>query len=60
MICCACKPPFISFYTNSILSVSSERDVQDSLINPQEGRKFASVTRLEDVGHLVCTSIETR
>ncbi|PPQ85923.1 hypothetical protein CVT25_014800 [Psilocybe cyanescens] len=30
-----------------------ERDVQDSLINPKEGRTFASVVRLEDAGHLV-------
>lgn len=31
----------------------SDREVQDSLINEREGRVFASVTRLEDVGHLV-------
>ncbi|KDR68066.1 hypothetical protein GALMADRAFT_257320 [Galerina marginata CBS 339.88] len=28
------------------------RDVQESIINPKEGRNFASVTRLENVGHL--------
>lgn len=31
----------------------SERPTQESIINPQEGRVFASVTRLEDAGHLV-------
>ncbi|KAH9483336.1 Abhydrolase domain-containing protein mpaH [Psilocybe cubensis] len=30
-----------------------ERDIQDSLINPQEGRTFASVARIEGAGHLV-------
>lgn len=36
-----------------IYPLHSERETQDSLINPQEGRNFASITRLEDVGHLV-------
>jgi len=30
-----------------------DRDVQDSLIDPKEGRVFESVTRMEGVGHLV-------
>ncbi|KAG6918460.1 hypothetical protein DXG01_014087 [Tephrocybe rancida] len=30
-----------------------EREVQDTIIDPQEGRKFESVRRLEGVGHLV-------
>ncbi|KIM42595.1 hypothetical protein M413DRAFT_26627 [Hebeloma cylindrosporum] len=37
-----------------------EREVQDSLINPQEGRTFASVMRLEDVGHLVVQEAPTK
>ncbi|KAF5309122.1 hypothetical protein D9619_012789 [Psilocybe cf. subviscida] len=30
-----------------------ERELQDSLINPEDGRSFASVRRIEDAGHLV-------
>ncbi|KAF8800121.1 alpha/beta-hydrolase [Phlegmacium glaucopus] len=37
-----------------------ERDVQDSLINPQEGRVFASITRIEDAGHLVVQEAPTK
>lgn len=28
-------------------------EVQDALVDPKSGRKFASVTRLKNVGHLV-------
>ncbi|PPQ72403.1 hypothetical protein CVT26_003796 [Gymnopilus dilepis] len=37
-----------------------ERPTQESIINPQEGRIFASVTRLEDVGHLVVQEAPTK
>ncbi|KAG6864013.1 hypothetical protein C0991_001093 [Blastosporella zonata] len=30
-----------------------DREVQDSIIDPKEGRNFASITRLQGVGHLV-------
>ncbi|KAF9037087.1 Alpha/Beta hydrolase protein [Panaeolus papilionaceus] len=36
-----------------------EREVQDSLISEAEGRTFASITRLEDVGHLVVQEAPT-
>lgn len=29
------------------------REVQDALVDPKSGRKFASVTRLKNIGHLV-------
>ncbi|KAF8148850.1 alpha/beta-hydrolase [Crassisporium funariophilum] len=37
-----------------------ERDVQDSIIDPKEGRTFASVTRIEDAGHLVVQEAPAR
>ncbi|KAF4615960.1 hypothetical protein D9613_011251 [Agrocybe pediades] len=37
-----------------------ERDVQDSLINPQERRTFASIVRIEDAGHLVVQEAPTK
>ncbi|KNZ80777.1 hypothetical protein J132_04282 [Termitomyces sp. J132] len=30
-----------------------DREVQDSLVDPKEGRNFASITRIKDVGHLI-------
>lgn len=33
----------------------SEREFQDSLEDPTEGRTFASITRVKDAGHLVRT-----
>jgi len=47
---CAHVPVHLIFGDNADMF---ERDVQESIINPQEGRTFASVTRLEGVGHLV-------
>ncbi|PPR03106.1 hypothetical protein CVT24_012411 [Panaeolus cyanescens] len=36
-----------------------EREFQDSIVCKEEGRTFASVTRLEDVGHLVVQEAPT-
>ncbi|KDR71147.1 hypothetical protein GALMADRAFT_127350 [Galerina marginata CBS 339.88] len=47
---CAHIPVHLIFGDNADMF---ERDVQESIINPKEGRNFASVTRLENVGHLV-------
>ncbi|KAJ3508790.1 hypothetical protein NLJ89_g5563 [Agrocybe chaxingu] len=37
-----------------------EKDAQDSLIDPKEGRVFASVTRIDGVGHLVVQEAPTQ
>ncbi|CAA7268726.1 unnamed protein product [Cyclocybe aegerita] len=37
-----------------------EREAQDSLIDPKESRVFASVTRIEGVGHLVVQEAPTQ
>ncbi|PPQ66820.1 hypothetical protein CVT24_008679 [Panaeolus cyanescens] len=36
-----------------------ERELQDSMISEQEGRTYASIARLEDVGHLVVQEAPT-
>ncbi|KAG5733916.1 hypothetical protein E4T56_gene89, partial [Termitomyces sp. T112] len=41
------------FLTLSLLPTVSDREVQDSLVDPKEGRNFASITRIKDVGHLI-------
>ncbi|KAF9478461.1 alpha/beta-hydrolase [Pholiota conissans] len=47
---CAFVPVHLIYGDNNDMF---DREVQDSLINEREGRVFASVSRLEDVGHLV-------
>ncbi|KAG6895322.1 hypothetical protein C0992_001939 [Termitomyces sp. T32_za158] len=36
-----------------------DREVQDSIVDPKEGRNFASITRIKGVGHLVRTLPES-
>ncbi|KAG6885317.1 hypothetical protein C0993_003294 [Termitomyces sp. T159_Od127] len=55
------RPPWSSWdqrvfdvYTHLTSSpTTSDREVQDSIVDPKEGRKFASITRIKGVGHLV-------
>jgi len=54
---CAHVPVHLIFGDNADMF---ERPTQESIINPQEGRVFASVTRLEDAGHLVVQEAPTK
>lgn len=39
------------------IRLSSDREVQESIIDPEQGRNMASVTRIKGVGHLVKTAL---
>ncbi|KAF8972042.1 Alpha/Beta hydrolase protein [Flammula alnicola] len=54
---CAHVPVHLIFGDNNDMF---EREVQDSLINAKEGRTFASITRIEDAGHLVVQEAPTK
>ena len=51
---CVSKMEALGYILTSYSMLLRERKIQDALTNPKSGRRFASITRVEGAGHLVC------